>query len=162
MLVWLEMFQVQSFLAVNTVVNVIEGKSVCLTHSEAKQYQNIGVWSREGFIAGPCREMGGSCPKVLHSLKGFSKALLKARWGRDVFSCCKLLGVGILCSYSCPHGSGQNVPVNLQQDKCYSLFCNFLSQYKWTLKGHSLKNRLSCSFQAIGDILLKKVQSQYD
>ena len=23
------------------------------------------------------------------------------------------------------------VPVNLQQDKCYSLFCNFLSLYEW-------------------------------
>ena len=57
------MFQVQSFLAVNTVVNVIEGKSVCWTLNEAKQYQNITVWSREGFIAGPCKEMGGLCLK---------------------------------------------------------------------------------------------------
>ena len=57
------MFQVQSFLAVKTVVNVIEGKSVCLTHREAKRYQNIGVWSREKFIAGPCKEMRGLCLK---------------------------------------------------------------------------------------------------
>ena len=27
---------------------------------------------------------------------------------------------------------GQDVPVNLQWDKCYSLFCNFFSLYKWT------------------------------
>ena len=32
---------------------------MCLTFSEAKQYQNVGVWSRERFIAGPCKEMGG-------------------------------------------------------------------------------------------------------
>ena len=69
--------------------------------------------------------------KTLNSLKGFSKAFLKARWGRGVVGCCKPLGVGILCSRSCPHRSGHNVPVNLQQDKCYSLFCNFLPLYEW-------------------------------
>ena len=45
--------------------------------------------------------------------------------------CCELLGVGILCSCSCPGRPGHDVPVNLQQDKCYSLFCNFLSLYRW-------------------------------
>ena len=30
-----------------------EHKSVRLMHSETKQYRNIGVWSRERFIAGP-------------------------------------------------------------------------------------------------------------
>ena len=45
--------------------------------------------------------------------------------------CCRLLGAGILCSCSCPGRSGHNVPVDLQQDKCYSLFCNFLSLYDW-------------------------------
>ena len=43
-------------------------------------------------------------------------------------SCCKLLG--ILCSQSCLHRSG-HIPINLQQDKCYALFCNFLSLYEW-------------------------------
>ena len=28
-------------------------------------------------------------------------------------------------------GSGPRVPVNLQWDKCYFLFCNFLSLYEW-------------------------------
>ena len=39
--------------------------------------------------------------------------------------CCKLLGAGILCSYSCPCRSGHSVPVNLQEDNFYFLFCNF-------------------------------------
>ena len=26
-------------------------------------HQNVRVWSRERFIAGPCKEMGGSCPE---------------------------------------------------------------------------------------------------
>ena len=49
--------------------------------------------------------------------------------------CGKLLGVELFCSCSCPCKSGHNVPVTPQQDKCYSLFCNFLSLYEWTLKG---------------------------
>ena len=45
--------------------------------------------------------------------------------------CCKFLGTRILCSYNCSCGSSQKVPINLQQDKCYSLFCNFLLPYEW-------------------------------
>ena len=45
--------------------------------------------------------------------------------------CYKLLGVLILCSCSCPCNSGQDVPVNLLQGKCYSLLCNSLSLYEW-------------------------------
>ena len=38
--------------------------------------------------------------------------------------CFKVLGAGILCSCGWLHRSGHNVPVNLQQDKWYSRFCN--------------------------------------
>ena len=44
---------------------------------------------------------------------------------------CKHLGVGILCTCGCPDRSGNNVSVNFQEDKCYSLFSNILSLYKW-------------------------------
>ena len=64
--------------------------------------------------------------------------ILKRRGG--VAGCCKLLGAGhtwsdviILCSFSCPCRSGHDVPVTLQQDKFYSLFCNFLSLYEWKM-----------------------------
>ena len=30
---------------------------MCPMYSEAKQYQNMGVWNREKFIAGVCKEM---------------------------------------------------------------------------------------------------------
>ena len=33
------------------------------THSEAKRYQNVRVWSRERLATGPCKETGGSCLK---------------------------------------------------------------------------------------------------
>ena len=135
---------------------------VCVTRckfSEAKQYSDIGVWSRERFIPEPCEEMGGLCSSTLNSLKHFIQDFLKSSWGRDVIVCCRLLGVGILCSCCCPCRSGHDVPVNLQQDKCYSLFCNFISPCEWKniiLKGQSLEIGLSCIFHAIGNILNSK------
>lgn len=45
-------------------LSVIKCKSVFLTHSETKQYQNVRVWSRERFISEPCKEMGYSCLKT--------------------------------------------------------------------------------------------------
>ena len=36
--------------------------------------------------------------------------------------CCKPFGAGIVCSCSCLCRSNYNVPINLQQDKGYSLF----------------------------------------
>ena len=124
--------------------------------------RNVGVWNIEFY----CRATQGEClahaQKTLNSSKGFRKLLLKARWGRGEVRCCKLLGIGVHCSCSCAriNSSDHYVPINLQQDKCYSLFCNFL--YEWTLKGQSLENGLSCTFQATGNILLQKVQSQRD
>lgn len=81
------------------------------------------------YIARPCKEMGGLCLKKLeichksqNCSKAFSKALLQARWGRGVVSCCKLFWCWILCSCSCPHrlecGQVYDVPLNLQ-GKCY-------------------------------------------
>ena len=46
-------------------------KSLCLTHNEAKQYQNFRAWSRGKFIAGPCKEMGTSQLEKPKILKGF-------------------------------------------------------------------------------------------
>ena len=81
--------------------------------------------------------------------------------------CFKLLGAGILCSCNCPCRSGHNVPIHLQQDNCYFLFCNFLPLYEW--KGviplkvesgrQSLENGLSHIFQAIGNILLQRCRA---
>ena len=45
--------------------------------------------------------------------------------------CCKLLGAGMLCSYTCPCRSGYNILINLQQENFYFLFFNFLSLYEW-------------------------------
>jgi len=70
-----------------------------------KPNRNVGVWSRERFIAEPYKEYRWlMIPQILNSPKCFSKTFLRARWGEGVVGCCKYLGVRILCSlfYSCP------------------------------------------------------------
>ena len=60
---------------------------MCMTHGEAKQYQNVRVCSREKFIEGPAMLWVGHALKIPNSLKGFSKAFFEARWsGRAVGS----------------------------------------------------------------------------
>ena len=44
--------------------------------------------------------------------------------------CCKLLAVGILCSCSCQCKSVYSAFINLRKDRCFSVFCNFLSLYE--------------------------------
>ena len=134
---------------------VTKSKFMCSMQSEAKQTETSEFVAEKGLLQDHARRPVAQAP---NSSKGFGKA----KWGKGVVSCCELLGVGILCSCSCPRRSGHDVPVNLQQDKYYSLFCNFLSLYEWTLKGQGLENRLSCIVQAVGNILLWKVQSQHD
>lgn len=88
---------------------------------------SVKVWSREDCIARLWRRQVLHAQKSPSSWKGFGKALLKARRGRGMVSYHWLLGMSILASCSCcPHRSVHFVPVNLQQDKGYCLFCNFL------------------------------------
>lgn len=59
-------------------------------------------------------------------------------------NCCELLGEAVPCSCSCPHSSGHNGPINLQQDNCcISVLQLFISTWmeKWgTFKSQSLGN----------------------
>ena len=49
---------------------VTEPKSICPMHSEAKQYENISIWSREEFTAEPRVAL------ALKKLQNFLKAIL--------------------------------------------------------------------------------------
>ena len=48
-------------------------KSMCLMHIEAKQYQNIRVWSRERFIEGQARRQVAPALKPPNSQKFSAK-----------------------------------------------------------------------------------------
>ena len=101
-----------------------------------------------------CKETGGTCPQNCELLKDFSKALLKIQGERRAFLVVATSWCRNLLFLLLPVHIGQvTVPVNLQQDKCYSLLCIFLSLYEWTPTGQSPKNRLPCIFQPTGNIL---------
>ena len=51
--------------------------------------------------------------------------------GGYAVACCRLLGVRILCSYSSPHRSDHDVPVNLQQHKVILYCATLLSLFEW-------------------------------
>ena len=159
---WNEISIVKKILYKNflNVYLLLEHMFMCPTHSEAKQTETSEFGAEKGLLQGQAKSRVGCTPQIPELPEGFQQSIFKGkvREGRG----CRLLGAGILCSCSCPRRSGHSVPVNLQQDKCYSLFCNFLFLYEWTLKGQSPENRLSCIFQAIGNILLQKAQSQHD
>lgn len=95
---------------------------------------------------GPPPQSAPDPGKVPNSWKGFSKALLKVRWQRGMVSFSWLPGVGFLCFFICPCRSGHDIPINLQQDKCCSMFCKFLSLYEWTLGGQTPEIRLPVYF----------------
>ena len=89
-------------------------QSICLTHSEAKPPKMSEFGAEKDSLQGHGRKWIAHTSKTPNSLKGFSKALLKAGSGRGVASYCKLPCAGILCSYSCLGRSGYNAAVNLQ------------------------------------------------
>ena len=45
--------------------------------------------------------------------EGFQQRTSKVQMRAGVAGCCQPLGIGILCSRSCPCGSGHDVPINL-------------------------------------------------
>ena len=58
---------------------------MCLMYNEAKQTKTSRVWSGGDLLQGYVRRWVVSVPKALKgSLKDFSKALLKARWGKGL------------------------------------------------------------------------------
>ena len=74
--------------------------------------------------------MKDQCPTE-SSYLSWNSGFFYTKRGRGVVDCCKLLGVRILWSCISPQMSCRHVPVNLQQNNCYFLFCNFLSLYEW-------------------------------
>ena len=144
---------------------VVEWKFACSTHSEANKAKHLSLEQRKIY----CRALQGDgflVPnKTPNSWMGSSKALLKARRWRAVVSCCRLLGLGIKKTktdfvLAAVHiGQITIFLLNVQQDKYYSLFCNFLYLYEWTLKGPSREKRLFYIFQGIGNRVLQRFRA---
>ena len=75
---------------------ITKSKFVCLMPSEAKQYQNVGVWSRERVIAGPCKDKGWLLAPDPKPSKASQESIFKGKVRERVVDCCRL-PVGNLC-----------------------------------------------------------------
>ena len=107
--------------------------SSCAQHTmRPNNTKTSELGAEKGLLQGHARRQVACTQKTLSSPKFCSKAFLKARWGRGTVCCCKLLGVGTFVLAAVHLGrSGHDVLVNLPQDRCYSLFCSFLSLCEW-------------------------------
>ena len=63
---------------------VTECKFECPMDGEVKQIETSEFGAERGLLQGQARRMGGLCSKNPNSLKSFSKAFLKRRWGRGI------------------------------------------------------------------------------
>ena len=86
-----------------------------------QQTETSEFGAEKGLLQGhPSRQVAHAPQNIPNSLNQNCKAFVKAKWGRGVVGCCKLLGAETLCSCSCSQKSVYHVPVNLQQDTCYT------------------------------------------
>ena len=132
-----------------SIDSVFKPNFICPMHNEAKQTKTSEEFgSEKGSLQGNARRRVAPDPKKLWTTQRCQQSTFKGKV-RDA-DCWKLFGIGMF--YSCNYlpRSGEDVPVNLHQDKCCCLFCKFLSIYEWTLIGRSLENKLFCVFQATG------------
>ena len=87
--------------------------------------------AEKGLLQGHARRHRANAPKTkcfkIFQQSIFRQRLGRGRWVRVMVGCCKLLGVLIFCSCSYLPRSGNDVPVNFQQDKCSAT----LSLYEW-------------------------------
>jgi len=109
---------------------------MCPTHSEARQTETYDFGAQKGLLQGHSRRMGGSCPPRPHTLLGFQQSIFKGKVRGGLW----LVVPNFLVWESFVLAAVHIGPVNLQQDKCYSLCCNFLSLYEW--------KKMLCVFQA--------------
>ena len=123
---------------------LLKCKSMCLKHSQAKQYQNVQVWSRERFIE--------SQPKrwVAHVLKNvrLPKSSQQCPFlGMVREGCGELLQTSwfqSLCS-SVRSWSGNHVPINLYQLSVFLHMIRKFPRLNQTLRGPSSAERRQSS-----------------
>ena len=115
---------------------LLKCKSTCLKHSQAQQYQNVRVWSRERFYWEPTKEMGSTCLKnprlpkssrqcpFLGMVREGCGELLQTSWFQS------------LCS-SVRSWSGKHVPINLYQ---ISIFLHLIRKNKFPRLNQTLRD----------------------
>ena len=97
---------------------LLKHKSMCPMHTEAKQYQNIKVWSRKRFIEGHARRQVAPALKPLNSQKLSAKPYFRKGEGGMCLAVANFLVSDPLFQRSI-HSSCKLPP---KKKKCYSLF----------------------------------------
>lgn len=122
-----------------TRVEMLPGlSSFCSLHDRPINQKVLG--QRKATLLGkPANQEDGSLMSQRAISHQSELCLLLYKKGEGVVNCHKFLGTKILCFCSCPPRSGHDIPVNLQQNRCYSLFCNFLSRNVIILKVTALR-----------------------
>ena len=52
---------------------------MCPMHSKVKEYQIVGVWNREKFVAGPSKGTGAPAPPNPEFPEGFQQGIFKGQ-----------------------------------------------------------------------------------
>ena len=135
-----------------TVLLLLSPNSFCSPTTQQANKLETECWGKEQWLylgSQQTEKMNWCLRKPVYSSQ--NSGLFYTKRMKGVGGGCKFLGVSILFSCSCPHRSCHDVPINLQQDKCYCLFCKFLSLYDWTnhytFKFQSLKGWLLVYFR---------------
>ena len=85
--------------------------------------KRCGLEGRERFIAEPYKKMGGLCPLKSQTPQRVSaKHFQRQGEGRTWLVVADFSVLESFVLVAVPHKSGHVVSINLQQDKCYSLF----------------------------------------
>ena len=139
---------------------------MCPASSEAKQTKKCQTLELRRVLLWRWARRPVACGQKNppNSWNGVSKAVLKAGGRDSVLTCCKSLGVGILCSWGCPQWvrapCSCKPPMGQMLWSVLQLFISLGVEHCYTLKVKSLEDVLLCIFQARDRILLQMVQRQ--
>ena len=78
-------------------------------HSEAN-HAETECGDEKSLLQGQARRTGTPTPGKPEIPEGFQQGIFKGKGGSGMVGCCKLLGVGILCSCRCSRRLGHEVP----------------------------------------------------
>ena len=79
------------FLFISVPATIVGLKSLCLTHSEAKQTETLEFGAEQGLLQGQARRMGGLHSKDLNSPIIFREEFISKIWGEGCRVCAFLL-----------------------------------------------------------------------
>ena len=115
----------------SSMVLLLSPNAYCSPHGQANKSRDrfLGL-GMETLSRKPADWEDGRIASQVTILSELEFRLLSYKKGRGRDCLLQTSCVWILCSCFCPRMSSNDVPANVLEDKCYSLFCNFQSLYE--------------------------------